>query len=104
MSPTQSEPALAFEMPPPIKGPAPRLDTINEIEVIIRKATAKAETPISLNEIKRRMKAKAVRHSTVRAAVDHLKRMGCLVEAPDGGVEWGLLTDLNLLEGSVRFR
>jgi biotin operon repressor len=96
---------LAFEMPPPIKGPAPRLDTINEIEVIIRKATAAAETPISLNEIKRRMKAKAVRHSTVRAAVDHLKRMGCLVEAPKGrGYEWGILTDLSLLEGSVRVR
>ncbi len=85
---------MALQMPPPIKGPAPRLDTINEIEVIIRKATGNAETPIPLNEIKRRMNAKAVRHSTVRAAVDHLKRMGCIVEDPKGrGVEWGAITD-----------
>lgn len=91
-------------MPPPIKGPAPRLDTINEIEVIIRKATANGETPISLNEIKRRMKAKAVRHSTVRTAVDHLKRMGCVWTTKEGAAEWGLLTDVGLLEGSVRVR
>lgn len=105
MSHAPSAAALAFEMPPPIEGPAPTLTTINEVEVIIRKATANAETPISLAEIKRRMKAKAVRHSTVKAAVDHLKRMACVAEDPMGrGFEWALLTDLSILEGSVRVR
>lgn len=96
---------MAFEMPPRIVGPAPTLTTIHEIERIIRKATADAETPISLAEIKRRMKAKAVRHSTVKAAVDHLRRMGCIVAAPDGSVEWGLITDPEFLrQDFVRVR
>jgi hypothetical protein len=96
---------MVFEMPPRIRGPAPTLTTINEVEVIIRKATAEAETPISLAEIKRRMKAKAVRHSTVKAAVDHLRRMGCLVAAPNGSVEWGLITNPEFLHQKfVRLR
>lgn len=93
--------AMAFEWPPPIKGPAPTLRTIHEIEIIIRKATDEAETPISLAEIKRRMKAKAVRHETVRAAVDHLERMGCVWRTPDGAAEWGLITDRGFLDSLV---
>lgn len=105
MSHAPSAAALAFEMPPPIKGPAPTLTTINEVEVIIRKATANAETPISLAEIKRRMKAKAVRHSTVRAAVDHLKRMACVAEDPMGrGFEWAKAPPGFWKEETVRLR
>lgn len=80
---------MVFEPPPPIKGPAPTLRTINEIEVIIRRATEKAETPISLAEIKRRMKAKSVRHSTVKAAVDHLERVGLIWTTAAGAAEFG---------------
>lgn len=105
MSHAPSAAALAFEMPPPIKGPAPTLTTINEVEVIIRKATANAETPISLAEIKRRMKAKAVRHSTVKAAVEHLKRMACVAEDPLGrGFEWAKATRELLAMRAVRVR
>lgn len=97
--------AMVFEMPPRIRGPAPTLTTINEIEVIIRKATEKAETPISLAEIKRRMKAKAVRHSTVKAAVEHLKRMACVAEDPKGrGYEWAKATAELLTMRAVRVR
>lgn len=96
---------MVFEMPPRIRGPAPTLTTINEVEVIIRKATAAAETPISLAEIKRRMKAKAVRHSTVKAAVEHLKRMGCVWTTDEGAPEWGLITDPDFLaQKFVRLR
>ncbi len=96
---------MVFEMPPRIRGPAPTLTTINEVEVIIRKATDKAETPISLAEIKRRMKAKAVRHSTVKAAVEHLKRMACVAEDPMGrGFEWAKATAQVLALRAERFR
>lgn len=97
---------MAFGMPPAVRGPAPTLTTINEIEVIIRSATAKAETPISLAEIKRRMKAKAVRHRSVRVCVDYLKRWGAVSEDPNGrGVEWSLVTDATFWnQGWVRVR
>ena len=59
------------------------LSTLHEIEHILRDARG----PISLNEIKRRMTAKAVRHETVRMAVDEFARLGFVVEGP-GGVAW----------------
>lgn len=96
--------ALAVEFPPPVKRPAPRLDTLNEVETIIRNATEAGETPISLNEVKRRMRAKSVRHHTVRACVDHLKRWGAVWESPRG-VEWALVTDPAFWsQGFVRVR
>ncbi len=96
---------MAFELPPRIVGPAPTLTTIHEIERIIRKATDNAETPISLAEIKRRMKAKAVRHSTVKAAVDHLERMGCVGRDPiSDGCEWAKADPALLAEPRIRVR
>jgi hypothetical protein len=61
----------------------PTMATIEEIELILRKANG----PISLNEIKRRMRAKSVPHATVRLAVNHLIRYGLVVEGSKG-VMW----------------
>ena len=48
---------------------------------------AKREPPLSLAEIGRRMKAKRVRHSTLRACVDFLARLG-FVTVGSKGVLW----------------
>lgn len=70
-------------MPPRIDGRGPTLATIDEIEAILRKA----DEPLSLNEIKRRMRAKSVQHQAVRLAVDHLDRLGLVITGPKG-VMW----------------
>lgn len=72
-------------MPPPMEGRGPTLVTMHEIERILRKA----EEPLSLNEIKRRMRAKAVRHGMVRQAIEEFKRLGFVVEGSKG-VLWTL--------------
>lgn len=59
------------------------LSTLHEIERILREA----QGPLSLNEIKRRMPAKAVRHETVRMAVDEFIRLGFVVSGR-AGVIW----------------
>ena len=59
------------------------LSTLHEIERILREA----HSPLSLNEIKRRMSAKAVRHGTVRMAVDEFIRLGFVVSGR-AGVVW----------------
>ena len=56
------------------------LSTLHEIERILREA----HSPLSLNEIKRRMSAKAVRHGTVRMAVDEFIRLGFVVSGRNG--------------------
>lgn len=73
--------------PPPIEGRGPTLSTMHEIERILRAADA----AISLNEIKRRMSAKAVPHHTVRTVVDEFKRLGLVAEGSKG-VVWSLAT------------
>ncbi len=73
------------DLPPEIEGRGPTLSTIHEIERILREA----ENPLSLNEIKRRMSAKAVRHKTVRQVVDEFKRLGFVSEGSKG-VLWSL--------------
>lgn len=78
--------------PPRIEGPAPRLDTINEIELILRRAADDGEPPLPLAEIKRRMQAKSVRHSTVRTAVEALKRFNLIAEGSKG-VLWAVNDD-----------
>lgn len=70
-------------LPPRVEGRGPTLATINEVERILRHV----EGPVSLNEIKRRMHAKAVQHHAVRLAVDHLERLG-LVVTGSKGVMW----------------
>ena len=78
--------ALAtLPMPPKLEARGPTLATMHEIERILRTA----DGPLSLNEIKRRMSAKAVRHDAVRLAVDEFKRLGFVVEGSKG-VVWVL--------------
>jgi hypothetical protein len=82
---TMSDEAIRpIALPPAIHGPAPRLDTVNEVETILRKAAATGQPPLSLAEIGRRMQAKAVRHHTVRTAVDALKRFNLVAEGSKG--------------------
>lgn len=59
------------------------LSTLHEIEGILREA----HSPLSLNEIKRRMSAKAVRHETVRMVVDEFIRLGFVMRGR-AGVVW----------------
>ncbi len=75
----------ALPKPPKLEGRGPTLSTLHEIERILRDA----EGPVSLNEIKRRMPAKAARHSMVRQAVDEFKRLGFVIEGAKG-VVWVL--------------
>jgi len=58
---------------------------MHEIERILREA----EGPLSLNEIKRRMSAKVVRHRTVRLVINEFRRLGFVAEGSKG-VIWTL--------------
>lgn len=69
-------------------GRGPTLSTLHEIETILRMAGE----ALSLNEVKRRMSAKAVPHATVRTVVDEFKRLGLAAEGSKG-VLWTLQTD-----------
>lgn len=79
--------------PPPVDGRGPTLSTLHEIERILRDA----DEALSLNEIKRRMSAKAVPHNTVRMVVDEFKRLGLAAEGSKG-VVWTLTTDAEAFE------
>lgn len=79
--------------PDRVEGLSPLLRTLHEVEAILRKAAADDEGPMSLAEIKRRMRAKSVRHATVRACVNELKRLHLLTEDPRRGVLWTLHED-----------
>lgn len=77
--------AEALPLPPKIEGRGPTLSTLYEIECILREA----EGPISLNEIKRRMSARTVRHKTVRQVINEFRRLGFVAEGSKG-VVWTL--------------
>jgi Mn-dependent DtxR family transcriptional regulator len=83
----------SLEPPKPAKGPSPTLNTLHEVEIILRKAAATDDGPLSLAEIARRMAAKSVRHRTVRTCVDELKRLDLVTEDPRRGVLWTLHED-----------
>lgn len=70
--------------PSEMKGPVPRLDTLWRIERILIDAWKADEGPLSLEEIKRRMRSKGVRHATVRTCVDELARHGDVALSPTG--------------------
>ena len=72
-------------MPAPLNGRGPTLSTLHEVERILRTA----DGALSLNELKRRMNAKAVPHATVRTVVDEFKRLGLAAEGSKG-VLWTL--------------
>jgi len=80
-----SQPKVDIPLPPKIEGRGPTLATMHEIERILREA----DGPISLNEIKRRMSAKAVRHQTVRQVANEFRRLGFIAEGSKG-VVWVL--------------
>lgn len=84
---------VSYRPPAPMKGPAPLLSTVHEVERILHRAHARDEGPLSLAEIGRRMKAKSVRHRTIRLCVDELKRLGFITESPRNGVMWTLHAD-----------
>lgn len=75
-----------------MRGPIPRLDTVHEVERILHRAWKGDEDPLPLAEIKRRMEARSVRHSTVRSCVEELKRRGLVMEGSKG-VFWTLNED-----------
>lgn len=79
--------------PVAIRLPSPRLRTLHEVEAILRTAASKDEGPLHLAEIKRRMRAKSVRHSTVRVCIDELTRLHLVTEDPHRGVMWTLHED-----------
>ncbi len=79
---------MPLMMPAPLDGRGPTLSTLHEVERILRTAHA----TLSLNEIKRRMRAKAVPHATVRTVVDEFKRLGLAAEGSKG-VLWALQSD-----------
>ena len=74
--------------PRELPGPSPTLRTVHQVERILREANANDEGPLPLAEIKRRLPAKSVRHATIRACVEELKRLYLVTEDPKRGVMW----------------
>ncbi|HUR26237.1 MAG TPA: hypothetical protein VM327_09525 [Candidatus Thermoplasmatota archaeon] len=75
---------------PVMRSPVPGTNLMLEVERIIRDATWGGETPISLAEVKRRMRQKSPRHTQVRDLVDLLVYMGRISETP-AGVEYSFM-------------
>lgn len=80
-------------------GPVPNLKAYWKVESIVRAANARGEDPITFEEIKRRMGAKSVRHSTVRACVSEMERQGNAVVTPDGVLWCPMSVEAVLYEG-----
>lgn len=87
--------------PRKLKGPVPRLDTLWKIERILIDAWKADEPPLSLEEIKRRMGAKGVRHATVKTCVAELARHGDVAVSPSG-VLWNRWTPQAVARDSAR--
>ena len=79
----------------------PNLKAYWKVEAIVREAHAREEDPITFEEIKRRMGAKSMRHSTVRACVAEMERQGNVVVAPSG-VLWCPMSAALVLHESKR--
>lgn len=77
--------------PPTLRRPVPGTDLLLEVEGIVRDATWKGETPISLAEVKRRMHQKSPKHQQVRDLIDVLAYLGRLTETAKG-VEYTYLS------------
>ncbi len=71
-------------MPPKLEHKGPTLDTLHMVESVVRKF----DEPLSLNRIKRLLPRKMM-HATLREALDHYKRLGCVTEGSKG-VMWTL--------------
>lgn len=81
---------MLMELPPSVTKNGPTMAQIVEIGRILEKAAE--EPPLSLAEIGRRMSAKRVRHSTVRACVDFLARVG-VITTGSKGAQWTFRSD-----------
>ncbi|MHB8586426.1 MAG: hypothetical protein ACYDDF_11415 [Thermoplasmatota archaeon] len=90
-----------MELPESVKGDGPRMATVVEVGRILEKA--QSEAPLSLAEIERRMKAKRVRHETLRASVDFLSKLG-LVTAGSKGAQWTLVTSERFWKAAKKSR
>ena len=71
-------------MPPQLRCKGPTLDTLHMVESVLRKA----DGPLSLNRIKALL-PRQVMHPTLREAIEHYKRLGCVTEGSKG-VMWTL--------------
>ena len=87
--------------PAALSGPVPRLDTLWKIERILIEAWEADEAPLSLEEIKRRMGSKGIRHATVRTCVDELARHGDIAISPRG-VLWNRWSPEALAKDNAR--
>jgi len=94
---SQTMAVTTLPRPPKLEGRGPTLSTLHEVERILRDA----DGPVSLNEIKRRMRARAVRHAVVRQTVDEFKRLGFVVEGSKG-VVWVLNLSPKVWAGAWR--
>ena len=74
-------------LPPRLDKQGPTLATLHMVERLLRKS----DVPLSLNKIKLRLPRK-VAHRTLREAIEHYKRLGCVTEGSKG-VMWTLNTD-----------
>jgi hypothetical protein len=77
--------------PPVMRRPVPGTDLLLEVERIVRDATWNGETPISLAEVKRRMRQRSPRHQQVRDLVDLLSYLGRISQTAQG-VEYTYLS------------
>jgi len=71
-------------MPPRLNHKGPTLDTLHMVESVLRKS----DEPLSLNRIKVLLPRKMM-HATLREAIEHYKRLGCVAEGSKG-VMWTL--------------
>jgi len=71
-------------MPAKLPRKGPTLDTLHMVETVLRRF----DRPVSLNLIKGVLPRK-VMHSTLREAIEHYKRLGCVTEGSKG-VMWTL--------------
>jgi len=74
--------------PPALKAQGPTLSTLHMVEGVLRRL----KRPVSLNRLKILLPRK-VMHSTLRQAIEHYKRLGCLAEGSKG-VLWVLEDDV----------
>lgn len=82
----ETQPGTYPFVPDPAKvaRPSPNLATVYRVERIMIQANKRAEDPLSLDEIKRRMGSKGVRHVTVKACVGELERQGKVTRTKQG--------------------
>lgn len=90
-----------MELPASVEKNGPTMAQIVEVGRVLESAAS--EPPLSLAEIGRRMSAKRVRHSTVRACVDFLARVG-VVTTGSKGAQWTYSTDARFWKAAAAGR